>query len=135
VYPLSAEIEEYKEIGLNLRHYSNMQFVNLTLSLATQAALLTTLFRSPPLSVTCRVILEFAAILFTVLFYINEHRLRSYWRSFLTRAITLEKELNLAQYRNAPNRALISSGNAIRGLYVTLSLFWIAALCFPGVLQ
>lgn len=61
-----------------------MQFVNLTLSLPTQAALLTTLFRSPPLSATCRVILEFAAILFTIFFNINKHRPRSYWRSFLT---------------------------------------------------
>jgi hypothetical protein len=128
-------VEEYREIGLNLRHYSNMQYVNLTLALAAQAALLTTLLRNPPLPTATRVILSAGGALITILFYVNEHRIRLYWTCYFRRARELDDLLNFAQYVKAPGRSVVSSGMAIRALFIVLFIFWIVSVSVPRILS
>ena len=130
-YP--RHIEEYREIGLNLRHYSNMQFVNLTLALAGQAALFSVAFRTPPVAGAAKVVVAVGGMMMAVLFYVSEHRIRAYWRSYFKRAEVLETRTGFSQYANAPNNAKVTSGNAIRLLFVVLVLFWGTSAFVPGM--
>jgi len=126
-------VEEYREIGLNLRHYSNMQFVNLTLALAVQAALFSTAFRDPPLAGTAKIVVAVGGMMMAMLFYVSEHRIRAYWRSYFRVAEILEMRTGFSQYANAPNNARITSGNAIRLLFIVLVLFWGASAFMPDI--
>jgi hypothetical protein len=132
---VEAAVEEYRELGLNLRHYSNMQYVNLTLALAVQAAILSTVLRNPPLSETTRVFMSISGVLMAALFYINEHRIRSYWAAYFHRARELDEMLEYFQYVRAPGRSMISSGVAIRTLFALVFLFWAVSIFVPSILR
>jgi hypothetical protein len=129
----SQAVEEYRELSVNLRHYSNMSYVNLTLALAVQAALLTTVLRDPPPPVTVHVLMGLGGMLLTALFYVNEHRMRAYWTAYFRRAAELEEKLDFASYQQAPRHSLIRSSVAIRVVYIVLFLFWAAAVFYPTI--
>jgi hypothetical protein len=112
-----------------------MQYVNLTVALAVQAALFTTILRTPPPSEPVRVTLGVAGALMTILFYINEHRIRAYWHAYFRRACEVEQKLEFRQYLCAPPRGRISSGNAIRALFIVLVIFWIGSSIFVDALK
>ena len=137
--PDQMQVEEYKEIGLNLRHYSNMVYVNLTLFLTSNAAILSVIFGrdkdSGPLGTAARVIFEAAGILLTIVFFVNEYRLRLYWHTYFSRAIAIEGQYDLSQYSAAPPRSRISSALAMRATYALVAAFWALTLVIPWVFQ
>jgi hypothetical protein len=132
--PGGQGVAEYQELGQNLRHYSNMQYVNLTIAFAVQAALLSVVFRDPPASSIARVVVSLGGVLTAALFYIHEHRIRSYWYAYFARACVLEVELGFGQYHVAPRRKILSSGAAMRTLYIVIMAFWMFSVFGSGLL-
>jgi hypothetical protein len=128
-------LEEYKEIGANLRHYSNLRFANLTLYTAISGALLSVAYES--LSEAGKGLgvgaLAIFGILAGILLWVNESRIQAYWYAFLGRGREIEIELGSKQYTQAPKKSLISSRNAARSYFVLVSILWIAIVfASPG---
>jgi len=124
--------DEYSEVGNNIRHWQQMRFTAMTVFIAVTAGLLTAIFqwRENPTSLAS-ISIRLMGILAVIVFWVQDERIVQYWQHFTARAKDLEVELGFEQYSKTPRRnQLITSGNAIRLLYFTFLVFWIATLIF-----
>jgi hypothetical protein len=121
-------LEEYVEVGENIRHWQNMRFVSMTVFMAIMGALAAGLFQfteAPPMG---RIALRAAGLLIAICFWIMDERIVTYWKAFVARAQWLDERLGFQQYRRMPARGVITSGNAVRALYLMFVLFWGSSL-------
>jgi membrane associated rhomboid family serine protease len=84
-------LEEYREVGENIRHWQSMRFISMTVFIGIMAGLLAALFQwtgtTPSLG---RVFLRIVGVVVVVIaFWIMDERIVWYWQCFLYRAITL----------------------------------------------
>jgi hypothetical protein len=120
---------EYMDVGENMRHFGNIRFAQLTLFVAITAGFLTAVFQpNPPLSNLARVTLKGVALLVTVTFWVMDQRAMQYWHHYRHRAVELEKELGFQQYTSIPALSVFSATNALRLLFLGLSVFWAVTL-------
>jgi hypothetical protein len=94
--------EEYKDLSANMRHYSNMQFAELTVLVAITAGLMTLLTK--PNSAELSKLIHFihiCGITIAVIFWLMEESAIYMWAHFATRAAQIE-ELGYRQYLNLP---------------------------------
>jgi len=121
--------DEYMDAGENMRHWANIRFAQMTLFIAITAGILAGLFQSSSaLAGTARIALKIGGLVVTLVFWLLDERAMAYWRHFRGRAIELENALGFQQHARAPAAKILSSANAIRVLYLSILLFWIAAL-------
>lgn len=110
-------VEEYKELGANMRHYGNMRFAQLTLYFAFNAGLVAAVFTSdPPLSDGVRLVLKIVGAIAAFGFGVMEERAADYWHGFRRRAEALDDVLGYAQYRSREAKRLITATNAARSM-------------------
>jgi membrane associated rhomboid family serine protease len=122
--------DEYREVGENIRHWQHMRFTAMTVFIAVSAGLLAASFQwkanlTPMTGISVRLM----GVLSVIIFWVQDERIVQYWKNFSARAKALEKELKFQQYSTMPPRnRLITSGNAIRLLYIMFFVFWAATL-------
>lgn len=102
---LRARLEEYKEIGVNWRHYGEVRFKQLTVFLTMTGVLGAAAFSEPARNQLqdLRLILAAVGFLLTAFFFILEERATYYRRAYMSCAIEIEKKLNMSQYRRTEN--------------------------------
>lgn len=128
-HQLSVFLEEYKEIGANLRHYGNMRFAQLTLFVAVSGGLLAAVFgRESGLSVCQKMVVEFLGLLLTCAFWAMEESASQRWKRYYDRATQLEKELASNQYTPPKPDTEPSATWAVRFIYLVVALVWFALL-------
>lgn len=122
---------EYSDVSANIRHYANMRFAQLTLFAAMTAGLLTILFSSSfYVESPLRALLMIGGAVTAGIFWVMEERATDHWHHFNARAIELEKSLGYLQYTDRQSRKVLNATNAVRTLYGTAILFWLAALVY-----
>ena len=131
-------VEEYKEVGHNIRLFSNMRFAQLTLFLALTAGLLTVTFGlNPPLEGLYQLILKLFGLFVTYFFWIMEERSSYFWKYYMDRAQFLEIQLGYFQYIGRNPKVIyedkipklkFNATNAVRALFFVIELFWIFTL-------
>jgi len=120
--------DEYLDASENVRHWSNLRFAQLTVFMVITSALIAAVFQPGANSTSAiRVFTKVAGILTVIIFWITEERTMMFWRNFVKRATSLEKELGFQQYSTRPKGSIITTGNAIRLLFFALLGFWISA--------
>ena len=124
--------DEYLDIGKNIRHWQQMRFTAMTVFIAVTAGLLAASFHwKSNLTTVASISIRLMGILSVIIFWIQDERIMQYWESYVARAKLIEKELEFQQYSTTPPRnKLITSENAIRLLYSTFFVFWIATIVF-----
>lgn len=123
-------LEEYKEAGSNLRHFSSMRFGQLTLFTAITAGLFVAGFQAdPPLEDRVSLAVKLLGVVVTAVFWLMEERSTMYFKHFRRRSRTLEQNLGFDLWTNRPSASGgLNSTNAVRVLYAALGLAWIAAV-------
>jgi hypothetical protein len=122
--------DEYHEVGENIRHWQNMRFTSMTVFMGVMAGLLAANFQwGKNLTDAARISVKLLGLLAVMTFWVQDERIVQYWQSFVARAKVLEKELKFKQYSLTPQRnVILTSGNAIRLLFLMFTIFWIIAL-------
>ena len=123
--------EEYKELNNNIRFYGNMRFAQLTLFSALTAGLLAIIFKTdPPLPELIKTVLKVGGLISTFVFWVMEERSTGYAMHFIRRIVALEKLLGYRQWqgRRMGTQSLFSATNAVRFLYFSVAVFWLAAI-------
>jgi hypothetical protein len=121
-------MDEYKEIGANLRHYSNLRFAQLTLFIVASGGLATLLAREEIKSHVAPIGICILGLVVTFVFWIMEARIVNYWEHHRSRAAELEESLGFRQFRDRPRHFLISGRQAARILFATSGLGWLTAI-------
>ncbi len=120
--------DEYLDASANMRHYSNMRFAQLTLFLGLNAGLISVLSGIN----NGGLVLKLFGLLGTIAFLIMENRAESYFHAYRTRAVSLETELGFSQHSERPEASalntILSSRNAVFGLYAAVIILWIALI-------
>ena len=123
----ACALEEYRQIGENLRFYGNLRFAQLTLFFVATGALLAVLdqakIRSAFLSFQ---VLSVGGLLVVAVFAVLEQSAVRYWCHYRDRAVVLEPPLGLEQYSRRPRGSVLNATNAVRLLFVGVALLWIA---------
>lgn len=122
-------LEEYKEIGANLRQYGNMRFAQLTLFVAVTGGLLAALFsKDSSLSQCQRWGVEALGLVLTAAFWVMEERSTDWWNRYFNRALHIEAELGMGQYSGRKAKTLISATQAVRMVFTITTLVWFVLL-------
>ncbi|WBL43544.1 hypothetical protein PBT90_02410 [Algoriphagus halophytocola] len=122
------DIEEYREVNLNMRHFSNMRVAVLTILLAANGAAFQAIGNQEELWV--RFGIGTLGIISTLVFYVFENRVTAYYLHFQARAKVLEKKLGMRQYTSPFKSPRINATLIIKFLYLVLFLFWISFFVF-----
>jgi hypothetical protein len=130
--PPGESIEEYREVGENMRYWGNMRFVSMTVFIAIMAGLITALFQwgraAGGTVTTAQISIRLGGVLVTLLFWVMDERFLTHFIHFLRRGVALEKELGFQQYSTSPPRGIFTARNAGRLLYLMFLSFWIITL-------
>lgn len=125
----SILLEEYKEIGANLRQYGNMRFAQLTLFVAVTGGLLAAIFsKDSSLSQCQRLGAEMLGLFLTVAFWVMEEKSTSWWNQYYQRAVHVEAELGMAQYSARAPMTIVSATYAVRFLFAITVTIWVSLL-------
>jgi hypothetical protein len=121
--------DEYRDLSDNMRQYGNLRFAQLTLFIASTAALLNaTLTPGLPFTTELRFLLKIGGVITAIVFWVMEERAADYWHHFRRRAVELEKQLGYQQYTTRPARTFITATNAARLFYASLLVFWVITI-------
>lgn len=129
--PNTFLIEEYKEIGLNLRNISNLQFAQITVLIAFSGGL-NTLLRNTSSEPT-DLFIRMTGIILVLLFITMNERVIAHWRCYWRRAIEIEVILGFKQYTIRPPITLFTQTNAVRVLHLLLICYWIVSIYYPNI--
>lgn len=122
-------LEEYKEIGANLRQYGNMRFAQLTLFVAVTGGLLAVLFsKDTSLSPCQQWGVEVLGLVLTTAFWVMEERSTDWWNRYFNRALYIEAELGMGQYSGRKPKTLISATQAVRMVFAIATFVWFGLL-------
>ncbi len=124
-------MEEYKDVSANLRHYSNMQFAQMTICMAVIATVLFKIIGDKALQGGLRIAVLVAGIVLTGAFLIMSRRVSVYWDKFVKRACELEEVLGFSQYKRKPECPCISLNNrtAVAIVYWVILVLLFFVLC------
>ena len=123
---LSGLQQEYADVSNNIRHYSQLQFAQLTLCIAIIAGLLSILFGSSNVSNQfLRTSLEIAGILLASLFYFMSVRVQEYWDARVNRAKEIEVKIGFSQYSTTPPKKFLSNRLAVDLVYGLIALLFV----------
>ncbi len=121
--------DEYLSVDTNVRHFQTIRFAQLTVFIAILGGLLSLLFTfASGLPTWLSLSLKVGGLAITILFWILQERTMVYWNHFVRLAAQLEKGLGYRQYSTRPRQGFVSGTNAIRGFFLVVCLFWVAAM-------
>ena len=130
---MSILLEQYKECGNNLRHYSSLRFHCLTIFAAINAGLLAATGYADTW-----VIPVAGAAASTVLLF-AEVQINRYVSLFQNEAASIEAALGMALWASPQGYRLVSSRNRlVPVLYLTVTFLWVVLglpSTVPGILQ
>ncbi|HUA68475.1 MAG TPA: hypothetical protein VMA13_08000 [Candidatus Saccharimonadales bacterium] len=128
----SSLLDEYKELGANMRHYGTHYAALLGVFLALTGWLVSVVFGAKqPTSCVVNVALKIAGLLVTVLFWTKTESAHFLWGHFIRRAAEIESELGFRQYSSLPGAPQFKkrpAAWAARIMFICLSLFWFVVL-------
>ena len=128
-HQLSIFLEEYKEIGANLRQYGNMRFAQLTLLVAVSGGLLAAVFsKDVGLSIYQKWAVEFFGLLITVAFWVMEKSATNWWNHYYNCALLLELKLGMCKYSLQKPKTLFSATDAVQTVFYLLALVWLVLI-------
>lgn len=116
-------LEEYKEVGNNMRHFSNMRVAVLTIVLAINGVLLEKFATIDNLF--SKLSIFTIGVISSFVFLIFEKRVTTYYLHYQSRAKELETQLQFSQYLTQPPRSRINATFVTRLLYWTFILIWL----------
>lgn len=119
----SYVIEEYKEVGNNMRHFSNMRVAVLTIQLAINGVLLEKFASIDNLFLKFSI--STLGVITSVVFFIFEIRVTIYYLHYQSRAKELETQIQFSQYLIKPPSSKINATLVTRILYWTFILIWL----------
>jgi hypothetical protein len=124
--------DEYREVSENIRHWQQLRFIAMTVFMAVSAGLMSASFQwKTNLTLITSISIRIMGVLSVIIFWIQDERIVQYWLHYSARAKDLEKDLKFKQYSTTPPRnRIITSGNAMRLLYIMFFVFWTATLIF-----
>ncbi|HEY8595796.1 MAG TPA: hypothetical protein VIL84_11190 [Devosiaceae bacterium] len=123
--------DEYLDASNNARHFQTIRFAQPTVLISLFVALVTILHVSKiELGSLTRTLIELFGLVATLSFWVLQERTMLFWNHFVQRAGELEEQLGFRQYSTRPRPALglLSSTNAMRGIFIVLAAFWIVSL-------
>jgi hypothetical protein len=122
-------LEEYKDLSINLRHYGGVSFTIITVYAALNAGFITVLKSlSTSLSFNQIILLKIAGLVLTGLLWFMEYSAMYLWGRFIRRASELEADLGFRQYSSLPGapKFLWRPGAwAIHIFFFLFSVIWI----------
>lgn len=122
-------VDEYKEIGQNLRQYGNMRFAQLTLFLVASGYLFRIKYEAKlPLTNDQCVCTGVVGIILTLCFWLMEERAADNWFDCNQRAKVIESQIGCAQYTSRRTKKLFSAGNAVRVIFIVSFVFWFRSI-------
>lgn len=121
-------VQEYGDIGENLRHYGNLQFAQFTIYCALAVAALSQLYGEKPIIGAPRIIVCVIAAFLGIMFLLMSVRVGEYWNARVERAKAIEACLNLKQYSEAPKKKFVSNRTAVSWSYGSLIFVFILAM-------
>ncbi|WP_162085244.1 hypothetical protein [Sulfuriferula nivalis] len=128
-HQISIFLEEYKEVGANLRQYGNMRFAQLTLFVAVTGGLLAANFsKDIGLSACQKLAVAFFGLLISMAFWVMEERSTDWWNRYYKRAEQIELELGMHQYLHRKNRSILSATFAVRAVFAVVVMAWFGLL-------
>lgn len=125
----SVLLDEYREVGNNLRFYGDMRFKQLGLITPVEGGLIGTISQIAELKIPFAVI----GLVLAFAFLIMEIRSTGYWKRYFKRAMEIEEQVQMAQYTRVSEyrykpRFGFSATRVAHGIYVLLILLWIYVL-------
>jgi hypothetical protein len=122
-------LEEYKDLSINMRHYGGVSITLITVYAALTAGLATVLKSlSTSLSFNQLILLKIAGLVLTGLLWFMEYSALYLWSRFVRRAVELEADLGFKQYSNLPGapKFLWRPGAwAIHTFFFLFSIIWV----------
>lgn len=107
---LGDPVEEYREIGKNLRYYYSLRLVHLALFMLITAGLIVLVFGlNASMSLPKQILLKILGMLTAIAFFLMEERASDLWALYRARAEELEKVLGFNQYSRASDAQLMES--------------------------
>ena len=123
--------DELKELGSQIRHYSNLRFAILTVFFAFLGGAITigTSLQQQSVNEFYIISVKIAGLLGTIVFWYFEWRLASFLENYEARADEIEKQLKYQVY-SGRLKVRIKTSWVTGVLYLVVLLFWILALLF-----
>ena len=127
-----SSLDEYKELGANMRHYGTHYAALLGVFLALTGGLVTIVFGAKaPTSLVAFLALKVAGLLITALFWTKVESAHFLWGHFIRRAAEIESQLGFRQYSSLPGAPQFKSRPAAwsaRIMFICVGLFWFVVL-------
>jgi len=122
--------DEYLDASTNARQFNTLRFAELTIFMTATGVMIAATFSraAAPTIPEAAVAIKIAGILLTVVFFVLDRRTMIYWRHFVRRAAELESELGFRQYSTRPDEGWLPGSRAVQLLFVSVALFWAAAI-------
>ncbi len=119
-------LDEYREAGINVRHYGEVRFKQLTVFLSATAGLGAALFSGTVQAqdVTKRWVLGLGLAV-VIAFFVLEERATYYRRAYMYVLLGIERKLEFSQYRQTRNPFWLSSRYVYRCLFVFIAVAWV----------
>lgn len=128
----SKLLEEYKDLSNNMRHYSNVQFAQLTVLITVTAGLIALLFiHNPYLTPFAKDTIRYSGILITIFFWMIIFSSTYLWGKFICHAAELENILSFKQYSqliDAPKFRIRPGSCGLHLICFFLLVFWIMTI-------
>ena len=122
-------IEEYKEVGANMRQYVGLRFAQMTVFFAMTGGLIGAIYHIDKINVSSS-LFKLVGLMVTGAFWVMEQRAVDCWDHYRQRAVALEESLKFKQICTRPTSGIISATNAVRVVYGTACAFWLYLLFF-----
>ena len=113
-------LDEYKEVGVNWRHWGETRWKQLTAFLTISSVLGAAVFTAPRVTDPIRCVLGVAGITLAALFWVLEERATYYRRAYLHRALEIEQEW----FRSACGAGAVDEARTPRQYHVTHNPYW-----------
>jgi hypothetical protein len=127
-----SPLDEYKEAGINFRHYSTQFAALFGVFIAITAGLISVAFGAKQADSTfTQIALRVFGVIQTLFLWICMESANYLFGCFIRRAAELEKDMNFKQYSQlpgAPGFHLRPSAWATRVLFILSLMFWVISL-------
>jgi hypothetical protein len=123
--------DEYVEVNLNIRHYSNLRFAVFSVFFLVMGGIVTIAFGDGQYAPFAVKFAKLGGLLVTFVFWSFEERISQLFRYFRKSAAKLEENgLGYQQYKTIPPREFpaFEAGSVTRIFYVLILAFWIYAV-------
>lgn len=122
--------EEYNDVSRNIRHYSNLRFIQFILYILCTAGLITFLLLQLSSGNWLRLCLKIIGIVISVFFGLMEKQAADIVQYLFRRAVEIEELLGFKQYTNYPAGRLLKIVDAVRLIIWGGTLLWLLAVIF-----